>query len=471
MSLERVFRGIGAVFAGHKALAWIFKPLSFLLNRVAPTDTKEDAHWNEEAEEVMLEQTPVKARTIMYTIALLLIVLIAWARFAEVDELTRGEGRVIPSKQVQVIQSLDGGIVTKLLVAEGQQVKKGDPLVRIDETRAVSSVRENKAQYLAYLAKQTRLKALANGTAYSPPQEVKDEAPQIYAQELALYNASKDEIDSSVKISQDQVVQREKELLEVQFKKENGQKMLDSATQELNATKPLLSSGAVSQIDILKLEREVQRARGEIDQASAQMARIRSAIGEAQRKVIETRQTFLSKVRTELNEVTAKLNSVTETSVALEDKVKQATLVSPVNGTVSKLYFNTVGGVIQPGKEVMEIVPSDDALVIETKVQVKDIAFLRPNQEAVVKLTAYDYTIYGSLDGVVEKIAANSTVDDDGNAFYLVRVRTLKASLGEGLAIIPGMSAQVDIMTGKKTILSYLLKPVLRAKAYAFTER
>lgn len=471
MSLEKVFRGIGAVFAGHKALAWIYKPLSFLLNRVAPTDTKEDAHWNEEAEEVMLEQTPVKARTIMYTIALLLIVLIAWARFAEVDELTRGEGRVIPSKQVQVIQSLDGGIVTKLLVAEGQQVKKGDPLVRIDETRAVSSVRENKAQYLAYLAKQTRLKALANGNAYNPPQEVKDEAPQIYAQELALYNASKDEIDSSIKISQDQVVQREKELLEVQFKKENGQKLLDSASQELNATKPLLSSGAVSQIDILKLEREVQRARGEIDQASAQMARIRSAIGEARRKVVETRQTFLSKVRTELNEVTAKLNSVTETSVALEDKVKQATLVSPVNGTVSKLFFNTVGGVIQPGKEVMEIVPSDDALVIETKVQVKDIAFIRPNQEAVVKLTAYDYTIYGSLDGLVEKIAANSTVDDDGNAFYLVRVRTLKSSLGEGLAIIPGMSAQVDIMTGKKTILSYLLKPVLRAKAYAFTER
>ncbi len=468
---EKIFKGIGAVFAGHSALSWLNKPINFLLNRAISNETAEDVTWNEEAEEVILEQTPVKARSIMYMIALVLIVLITWAWFAKVDELTRGQGRVIPSKQVQVVQSLDGGIVTELLVAEGQTVKQGDPLVRIDETRAKSSVRENKTQYLAYLAKQSRLKALANGRGYNPPSEVKNDAPQMYAQEYALFNASREELQSSVSISENQVTQREKELLEVKYRKESSQKLFESASKELEANKPLLASGAVSEIDILKLEREVNRAKGEIDQASAQMARIRSSIGEAKRKVIETRQAFRSKERTELNEVSAKLNSLTETSVALNDKVKQATLVSPVNGTVSKLHFNTVGGVIQPGKEVLEIVPTDDALVIETKIQVKDIAFLRPDQPAIVKLTAYDYTIYGSLDAVVEAIAANSTVDEEGNAFYLVRVRTLKSSLGKGLSIIPGMSAQVDIMTGKKTIMSYLLKPVLKAKAYAFTER
>ena len=187
-------------------------------------------------------------------------------------------------------------------------------------------------------------------------------------------------------------------------------------------------------------------------------------------------QGFRSKVRTDLNEVTAKLESLTETSVSLTDRVKQATLKSPVNGKVSRLFFNTVGGVIQPGKEVLEVVPTDDALVIETKVQIKDIAFLRPQQPAVVKLTAYDYSIYGTLDGVVDSIAANSTVDEKGNAYYLVRVRTVKSNLGEdkqghALPILPGMVAQVDILTGKKTILSYLLKPVIKAKSYAFSER
>jgi adhesin transport system membrane fusion protein len=267
------------------------------------------------------------------------------------------------------------------------------------------------------------------------------------------------------------MVQREKELIEVQFRKEVAEKNYESATKELQANKPLLASGAVSEIDILKLERESTKARGDIDQARAQISRIQSSIGEARRKVTEIEQTFKSKVRTELNDITARLNSISETSVGLTDKVKQATLKSPVNGKVSRLFYNTVGGVIQPGKEVLEVVPTDEALILETKIQIKDIAFVRLEQPAIVKLTAYDYSIYGALDAVVEGVSANSIVDEKGNAYYVVRVRTLKSSLGTGLPIIPGMVAQVDIMTGKKTVLSYLLKPVLKAKSYAFSER
>jgi len=248
-------------------------------------------------------------------------------------------------------------------------------------------------------------------------------------------------------------------------------KTYDSTSKELAANRPLLNSGAVSEIEILRLERDSNRAKGDIDQASAQMGRLTAAISEARRKVSEAQQSFLSKVRTDLNETTAKINSLTQSSLALSDKVKQSTLTSPVNGKVSKLYYNTVGGVIQPGKEVMEVVPSDDALVIEAKVQTKDIAFIRPQQPAVIKLTAYDYTIYGSLDGSVQDIAADSTIDDKGNAYYVVKVRTDRNNLGDHLPIIPGMVAQVDILTGKKTVLSYLLKPVLKAKSYALTER
>ena len=468
---ENLFKKIGTANEVFKRQTWITKPINYFLDHWVPKETKEDLLWDEEADLAILEQAPLRAKVLIYSIALTLFVLLIWAWFAKVDEVTRGEGRVIPSKQVQIVQSLDGGIVSEILVTEGQKVLVGTPLIRIDETRAVSSLRENQTQYLALLAKQARLKALADGTAFNPPKEVKDQAPQTYDQEYALYISSKDELHSTVSIAQDQMVQREKELIEVQFRKELAEKNYESTTKELAANKPLLASGAVSEIDILKLERESSKAKGDIDQSRAQISRIQSAIAEARRKIVEVEQTAKSKVRTELNDITARLNLITETSVGLTDKVKQATLKSPVNGKVSRLFCNTVGGVIQPGKEVLELVPTDDALILETKIQIKDIAFISLSQPAVVKLTAYDYSIYGALDAVVENISPNSIVDEKGNAYYVVRVRTLKSSLGAGLPIIPGMVAQVDIMTGKKTILSYLLKPVLKAKSYAFSER
>jgi adhesin transport system membrane fusion protein len=468
---EDLFKKLGTINHFLKSQTWLTKPIYYFLDKWTPTETKEDLPWHEEADLVILEQTPVRARLLLYTIAALMLLLMLWAFFARVDEVVRGDGRVIPSKQVQVIQSLDGGIVSEILVSEGESVAVGAPLIRIDETRAVSSLRENQSQYLAYLAKQYRLRALAEGTSFNPPDEVKKQVPETYDQEYALYNSSKEELTSAIAIARDQMVQREKELLEVQFRKEIAEKNYESSKRELAANKPLLASGAVSEIDILKLEREANKAKGDIDQARAQISRIESSIGEARRKVSEVQQTFQSKVRTELNDITARLNSVSEVSVSLKDKVNQSTLKSPVNGKVSRLFFNTVGGVIQPGKEVLEVVPTDDALILETKIQIKDIAFISLLQPAVVKLTAYDYTIYGALEAVVENISPDSIVDEKGNAYYIVRVRTLKSNLGKGLPIIPGMVAQVDIMTGKKTILSYLLKPVLKAKSYAFSER
>lgn len=468
---ERLFKTLGSANEFVKGQSWITRPFYYFLDKFTPTETRDDLSWTDEADLAIMEQNPVRAKFLLYTIFFLMITFVIWAYFAKVEEVTRGEGRVIPSKQVQVIQSLDGGVVSEILVKEGQAVNIGTPLIRIDETRAISSLRENKSQYLSLLAKQSRLRALAENTPFAPPEDVRKEAPEVYDQEYALYLSSKEELQSAVGIANDQMVQREKELLEVQYKKDSAEKIYDSAKKELVANKPLLASGAVSEIDILKLEREASRAKGEIDQAQAQISRIQSAIGESRRKIGEVDQNFKSKVRTELNDITAKLNSLSEVSVSLQDKVNQTTLKSPVNGKVSRLFFNTVGGVIQPGKEVLEVVPTDDALILETKIQIKDIAFITIGQAAVVKLTAYDFSIYGALDAVVENVAADSIVDDKGNAYYIVRVRTLKSSLGKGLPIIPGMLAQVDIMTGKKTILSYLLKPVLKAKSYAFSER
>lgn len=468
---QKLFGLLGATNRFFTKLTWLNGPIHAVLEWWTPTQTKEDATWTEQAEEALLEESPIRARKILYWVGFVLIAIIVWAAFTKVDEVTRGEGRVIPSKQVQLVQSLDGGIVSQILVKEGQEVVEGAPLIRIDETRAVSSLRENQTQYISLLARQARLEALAEGKAFDPPPEVQKSDPEVYAQEYNLYLASKEALASQVAIAREQMTQRERELAETRAKLEQAQKGLELANQELSVTKPLQASGAVSDVDLLRLERDSARMRGDRDQAQAQIGRVQAAIAEASRKISETEQTFRSKVRTELSETTGKLNALGASSVALNDKVKQSTLKSPVNGKVSRLFANTVGGVIQPGKEVMEIIPTDDALVLETKILPKDIAFINIGQHASVKLTAYDYTIYGTLEAKVVGVAADSIVDDKGNAFYIVKVRTLKSSLGKDLPIIPGMVAQVDIMTGKKTVLSYLLKPVLKAKAYAFTER
>jgi adhesin transport system membrane fusion protein len=222
---------------------------------------------------------------------------------------------------------------------------------------------------------------------------------------------------------------------------------------------------------VLRLERDISRFRGDAEQAAAQIGRAQAAIGEAQRKARETELTFRNEARRELSEVLGKLNALNQGAVALADKVDKAQVKSPVRGRVQRLLANTIGGVVQPGKDIVEIVPLDDALVLEAKVLPKDIAFITPNQPATVKFTAYDFSIYGGLDAKVENISPDTQVDEKGNAFYVVRVRTGQPSFGDDKPIIPGMTAEVDILTGKKTVLSYLLKPVLKAKAYALRER
>jgi len=227
----------------------------------------------------------------------------------------------------------------------------------------------------------------------------------------------------------------------------------------------------VSEVELLRLERELARLRGDRNQSAAQISRVRAGIDEAQRKIEEVELNVRNQLRNELSDTLARLGTLSEGARALQDKVKHAELRSPVRGTVQRLLLNTVGGVVQPGNKIVEIVPLDDALILEARIKPQDIAFLRPGQTAMVKFTAYDFSIYGGLEAEVEHISADTVTDERGNTFYVVRVRTRETVLDEGLPIIPGMVAQVDVLTGKKTILSYLLKPVLRAKANALTER
>lgn len=423
------------------------------------------------ADKGALAERPIDSHRLIRTIGIALGLAFVWSIFAHVNEITRGEGKVIPSRQLQVVQSLDGGIVSAIHVKEGEGVRAGQVLLSIDTTRFMSGFKENQAAYLALLAKSARLRALAEGKPYVAPPQVKAENPALAAEEGVLYANRKAELDAQLDIARQQLAQRNHELSEARARNAQATQALDLTNQELTLTRPLRKMGAVSDVEILRLERDVSRYAGEKSQTAAQITRLQAAASEATRKIEEVELDFKNRTRAELAETDAKIQGLEESSVALSDKVKQAEIRSPVNGTVKRILYNTEGGVVQPGKDIVEIVPLEDALLLEARVQPRDIAFLHPGQRASVKLTAYDFTIYGGLDGTLEHISPDSVIDEKGNAFYVVRVKTTRPNFGENMPIIPGMTAQVDILTGEKSVLSYLLKPLLRAKQYSFTER
>ncbi len=441
------------------------------VGRLAPGARSQTSDWGADADWAQLQQEPLRARALLRFSALLVLALLVWAALAQVDEVTRGEGKVVPTRQVQVIQSVDGGVVDEILVREGQVVELGQVLLRVDPTRFESNLGESRANQLALQAKALRLKALTRGGSFNPPAELVRDAPDIVAHERRLYESKRDEISTQVSMAQNQLSQRQQELNEMRARKSQADRGLELLQKEINATRPLVRTGAVSEVEVLRLERDKARLRGEREQAGAQMSRVQASISEAQRRIEEVQLNARNLMSAELSETMSKLSALNEGDRALADKVAKADIKSPLRGTVKRLLVNTVGGVVQPGKEVVEVVPLDEALILEARITPRDIAFLRPGLKASVKFTAYDFAIYGGLNAVVENISADSVVDQKDNAFYLVRLRTDKALLDDRLPIIPGMVAQVDILTGKKSVLSYLLKPVLRAKANALSER
>ncbi len=424
-----------------------------------------------EADALISRQRTHRAQAIVRAAVVVTALLLVWAALAHVDEVTRGDARVIPSRQLQVVQSLDGGVVAEILVREGDVVEAGQLLLRVEETRAAAGVRESAATGITLRARAARLRALAEGKAFEPPPAADDDERRVVEEERRIYASRLSELQTQLAVLRQQIAQRQQEQNEAQAKRSAAQRSLELAQQELAQTRPLLASGAVSQVDILRLERDITKARGETEAASAQIARAQAAIGESQRKVQEAELAFRNEARVELAEATGKINALTESAVGLADKVAKSQIKSPVRGRVQRLLANTVGGVVQPGKDIVEIVPLDDTLVLEARVHPKDIAFIRPEQKATVKFSAYDFSIYGGLEARVENISPDTVVDEKGNAFYLVRVRTLKPGFNEALPIIPGMTAEVDVLTGNKSVLSYLLKPVLKVRDGALRER
>ncbi|AHF00364.1 secretion protein HylD [Thiomicrospira aerophila AL3] len=432
---------------------------------------KASPDWVIKHEPAYINQEPTGARRLLYIVVLVFIALIVWANWAELDEITRGDGRIIPSQQLQIIQSLDGGIVQDILVREGQTVERGDPLVIIDATRSTASFRENRAQVASLSAEIERLQALIERRPPEFDPAIRAEHPVIFIQELALYQSARQELAEQLEIARSQLAQRREELKEAEMARTQQQEVLSTTRRELNFTRPLLRSGAVSEVDVIRLERDLANAQGELNRTEVTIRRLNLAIEEAEIRIKEIESVAVTRWRTQLSESVGRLATLSEAEAGLEDRVRQTELRSPVRGTIQRLYVNTVGGVVSPGREVMEIVPLDDTLIVEARIAPRDIANIRPGLNARLKFTAYDFMIYGAFDAKVAHISADTITDEKDETYYLVRLQTDDSLIPANMVLIPGMTVQVDILTGKKSVLDYLLKPVLRATSNAMTER
>jgi adhesin transport system membrane fusion protein len=414
------------------------------------------------------------AHILLFAIILFFVLFIAWASFATLDEVTRGEGRVIPSSQIQVVQNLEGGIVADILVREAQIVDAGDTLLRIDNVKAASDLRGARQRYLSLLGAIARLQAEIEERGIDFPPEVMSEARRVAIDETALFNARQAALQSELEILRNQANQRDQEVAELETRLTQLKRSVDLAADELEITEPLAAKRVVSKVDLLRLKRQVNDLHGELESTRLSLPRLRLAQREAHRRIEERYLNFQAEVQRELTTVQTEAAALAEVIAADSDRVNRTDVRSPVRGTIKRLLINTIGGVIKPGQDLVEIVPLEDTLLVEAQIRPADIAFLRPDQPAVVKVTAYDYAVYGGLEAEVESISADSITDDRGDHFFRVRVRTESGSLdksGEGLPIIPGMTTQVDILTGRKTVMDYLMKPILRIRDEAFRER
>ncbi len=427
------------------------------------------------------QELPLSRHIILMTIVLCLISFILWASFASLDEVTRGFGKIIPSSELQEIASLEAGIVEEFFVTKGERVKKGQLLIRLRDIAASSDLETNRSRYLGLLATVTRLQATVESSkTVSFPQNVRDGAPESVAEELKTFQANKERIRKQRNVLEQQLNQRKQEVVELQSRISDLKKVIVLSRKEKAMIEPLVARGSAPQIELIQLERGIREQLTELNSLTKSMPRTHSAIKEAQSRIEELESSALADAQRELSEKTIEVSSLKETLSGLRDRKDQTEIVSPVNGIIHDMTVNTKGGVVQPGQAIVQIVPEGEPLFVEAKIKPSDIAFLRPKiagragQKAMVKITAYDFSIYGGLDGELISISPDTITDEKGETFYRVRIQTAQNELvrkGEVLPITTGMEAQVDILTGKKTVMEYLLKPLVKTLNQSLSER
>jgi adhesin transport system membrane fusion protein len=410
----------------------------------------------------------------LLTVASLVAAFFIWASTSEIEELTRGNGQVVPTQEIQVVQSLEGGVLTELLVREGQQVKKGQVLMKVNDTAVASEERGTEARTLALKAKKSRLDAEAAGVSFTVPSEVSTKFPDIARNEQALYQSRQQELNNAKSILDNKISSAKAGIREAQAKINRLVESRRLLNKELEITKRMVAKKAVPQLEEIRLNREIANVAGQIREATQKKSGLEAELRGAQRERADREDKFKSQVLGELNDIESQISQLSESLTAMGERVDRAEIRSPVDGVINKVALKTIGGIVEPAMKLVEVVPLDDNLKIIARVAPQEIAFLRPDQATKIKISAYDSQRYGALNGRLTRIGASSVNDNDGNIFFEVEVQADQNYLGtpeKPLPITPGMVADIEIITGMRTILSYLAKPVLRAKDKALTER
>jgi adhesin transport system membrane fusion protein len=422
----------------------------------------------------VVQRSPRHLMMVILIMALFVLGALIWMNWAKIDVVIRGSGKVIPASQVQLVQSLEGGIVSEILVKEGQLVELGQPLVKISDVAFSSSFEENNLSYLELLARASRLKAEGFDEEFQPNAEVSEQSPLVNAAEQNLLESNRQQLSETLSILDEQVRQQQSALDEAESKQRQLQKTLGLVRKEIDIKRPLKERGIISEVEFLQLQQREAEIEGELEAVKLSIPRFQSTIEETRFKKERESLDFRNQAKKELNEVNAEIARIRESQTALQDRVTRTTLRSPVKGIVKQLYTNTVGGVVSPGSQVVDIVPQEDSLLVELQIKPADIASVTNGQNARLKFSAYDFALYGSLEGDVSFVSADTITDEEGNSYYLVRVKPTADYLGHEsnpLYIKVGMTAEADIITSKKTILSYLMEPVNRGLDKALRER
>jgi adhesin transport system membrane fusion protein len=422
----------------------------------------------------VVQRSPRHLMMVVLLMTLFILSAVIWMSWAKIDVVIRGSGKVVPASQVQLIQSLEGGIVSEILVFEGQLVDVNQPLVKISDIAFASSLEENQLQYYELLARASRLKAEGFKEAFIVNPEVRQLAPKVMEAEKNLFESNQQQLEDISNILGEQISQSESALKEANAKKKQLEKSLALMKREIEIKKPLQKKGIISEVEFLQLQQREAEIEGELDSVTLSIPRYQSSIDEARFKKQKELLDFSNKAKKELNEVNAEISRIKEAQTALGDRVKRTTLRSPVKGIVQRLHTNTVGGVVSPGNKVVEIIPQEDSLLIELKIKPADIAAVHVDQTARLKFSAYDFAIHGSLPGKVSFVSADTITNEEGLSYYLVRVKPEQDYLGHEANPLPikvGMTTEADIITAKKSILSFLMHPVNRGLDKALRER
>ncbi len=423
----------------------------------------------------LLTEHPLPSwRTFAWPVMILLTVLLTWSFFAQLDETALATGQVVPQGKVKVIQHLEGGIIEQLFVAEGDTVKEGDRLLQLN----LASTGSNKEELLVRLDSQllvrARLLAEADGSELRFPDDVAKRRPTLVASQRQAYEARKRELNSQTTVLKEQVKQKELEVQELTAKIKAVTRNHKLASERLKMSKSLLSEGLTAKMAHLELEAEVESLDGEMKSLAPSLPKAKAAVAEVKQRLAESELKFRREAREELGKTEQEIARVQELLQRATEVGSRAEIKSPIDGIVKNLKFTTIGGVVRPGDPIMEIVPTGEQLVVQAKLSPTDRGYVTEGQSTMVKISTYDFARYGGLKGTVIQVAPDTSTDEQGQPFFRVIVQTEKNYLGESegsLPIVPGMQATVEIHTGKKSVMDYLVKPVLKLKEEAFRER